>query len=74
MMTSQVLRALEGKGLIIRTAHPGDRRARVITPTPDGARLPAQANAAANALYFTALGPQAAAFLAYLHTLDHAHR
>ncbi|MGD9695601.1 MAG: MarR family winged helix-turn-helix transcriptional regulator [Thermoleophilia bacterium] len=77
MMTSQVLRALERKGLITRAPHPGDRRARTLAPTPEGARLASRANAAveaADAAYFAALGPGAAAFLAHLHTLDRAHR
>ncbi len=36
MMTSQVLRALERKGLVGRTAHPTDRRAFSISATPAG--------------------------------------
>lgn len=43
MMTSQVLRALEVKGLIRRGAHPTDGRARALTATQKGAAL---ANAA----------------------------
>ena len=43
MMTSQVLRALEVKGLIRRGAHPTDGRARALTATRKGAAL---ANAA----------------------------
>jgi len=43
MMTSQVLRALEAKGLIRRGAHPTDGRARALTATQKGAAL---ANAA----------------------------
>jgi DNA-binding MarR family transcriptional regulator len=39
MMTSQVLRALEVKGLIERRPHPTDRRARALTVTPVGAAL-----------------------------------
>ena len=39
MMTSQVLRALEAKGLIERRPHPTDGRARALTVTPDGAAL-----------------------------------
>jgi DNA-binding MarR family transcriptional regulator len=34
MMTSQVLRALEAKGLVGRMPHPRDGRARVLRPTP----------------------------------------
>ncbi len=39
MMTSQVLRALEERGLITRTPHPRDGRARMLAPTPAGAAL-----------------------------------
>ncbi|RMI35786.1 MarR family transcriptional regulator [Nocardia stercoris] len=39
MMTSQVLRALEQKGLIERRDHPTDRRAKSLVPTPTGAAL-----------------------------------
>ncbi|MGL4766837.1 MAG: MarR family winged helix-turn-helix transcriptional regulator [Formosimonas sp.] len=39
MMTSQVLRTLAGKGLLLRTAHPVDTRAKTITLTQDGVAL-----------------------------------
>ncbi|MFZ5622911.1 MAG: MarR family winged helix-turn-helix transcriptional regulator [Gemmatimonadota bacterium] len=39
MMTSQVLRTLERKGLIRRVAHPTDSRARALTPTRAGRAL-----------------------------------
>ena len=39
MMTSQVLRALEAKGLIERRPHPTDGRARLLTATDDGKKL-----------------------------------
>jgi DNA-binding MarR family transcriptional regulator len=38
-MTSQVLRTLEGKGLLRRTVDPHDGRAKLIQVTPRGARL-----------------------------------
>jgi DNA-binding MarR family transcriptional regulator len=38
MMTSQVVRALEAKGLIERPRHPSDGRARVLRATPSGIR------------------------------------
>lgn len=75
MMTSQVLRALEAKGLITRARHPDDGRAWTLTPTPEGTQLASQANIAveaADAAYFAALGPQATSFLASLQMLDHA--
>jgi DNA-binding MarR family transcriptional regulator len=43
MMTSQVIRTLEGKGLLRRTPDPGDSRAKLIDVTPAGARLAARA-------------------------------
>jgi DNA-binding MarR family transcriptional regulator len=39
MMTSQVLRALETKGLIERALHPTDGRARLLHATPMGTAL-----------------------------------
>lgn len=39
MMTSQVLRALEAKGLVTRLPHPTDGRARVLAATPTGTAL-----------------------------------
>ena len=39
MMTSQVLRTLERKGLIRRTPHPTDSRAKVLVATPAGRDL-----------------------------------
>ncbi|MEV6134483.1 MarR family transcriptional regulator [Nocardia sp. NPDC051990] len=39
MMTSQVLRALEQKGLLERRDHPHDRRAKALVPTEDGVAL-----------------------------------
>ena len=39
VMASEVLRVLEGRGLVERRAHPTDRRARSISPTISGAEL-----------------------------------
>jgi DNA-binding MarR family transcriptional regulator len=39
MMTSQVLRTLEQRGLVERRPHPEDRRARAVAVTPEGANL-----------------------------------
>lgn len=50
MMTSQVLRVLEAKGLIRRGAHPTDGRARALTVTQQGAALADAANAAVEAV------------------------
>ncbi len=49
MMTSQVLRALERKGLIERREHPTDGRARLLHVTPAGAELARRANTAVEA-------------------------
>jgi DNA-binding MarR family transcriptional regulator len=49
MMTSQVLRALAGKGLIERRAHPADGRARLLGVTLAGAELARRANVAVEA-------------------------
>lgn len=46
MMTSQVLRVLETKGLVLRDAHPGDARARALTVTREGTALANAANVA----------------------------
>lgn len=43
MMTSQVLRSLQARGLVQRTAHSSDNRARTVTLTARGRRLLAQA-------------------------------
>lgn len=57
MMTSQVVRVLEARGLLTRTTSTHDRRARVLTPTPAGAALAAAAITvveAVDAAYFAA--------------------
>ena len=59
MMTSQVLRALEAKGLIQRAPHPTDARARALVVTDEGAALANKANAAVEAVdaaFFGRLG------------------
>src|SRR3954452_6841329 len=64
MMTSQVLRTLEAKGLVERRGDAGDRRARRVTATADGAALARRAVAvveAADERFFAAL-PERAAF------------
>ncbi|MEV0059738.1 MarR family transcriptional regulator [Nocardia sp. NPDC050718] len=57
MMTSQVLRALEQKGLIERRAHPRDRRARALVATADGVALANRAVVAVEACDRTFFGP-----------------
>jgi len=71
MMTSQVLRSLESKGLVTRAVDPADSRARRLDVTPRGAALAQSAVAvveAADAEFFAAAGDRAA-LLRTLHTL-----
>ena len=73
MMTSQVLRTLEQKGLVQRLPHPEDRRARAISPTPAGITLVNQANAAvetADRDYFSVLGSSLREFTRALQVID----
>lgn len=75
MMTSQVLRALEGRGLVARTTDPADARARAVLVTPAGARLANAANAAVEACdrsFFAPLGRRTGMFTADLRTLRDA--
>jgi DNA-binding MarR family transcriptional regulator len=63
MMTSQVLRALEDRGLVRRAAHPDDRRARALTVTDAGRELANNAATIVEACdhtLFDVLGPDAA--------------
>lgn len=72
MMTSQVLRALEDRGLVERAPDPSDKRARAVSVTPKGAELADRANAAVEACdaeFFAALGPDLAGFTAALAAL-----
>jgi DNA-binding MarR family transcriptional regulator len=59
-MTSEVLRKLEDKGLIVQRTDPGDRRARTVTITAEGIRLAEQAVVAVeqvDAAFFSAAPP-----------------
>jgi len=72
MMTSQVLRTLEGRGLVRRAAHPDDRRARAVEVTAEGAALANRAVAAVEACderFFATLGRRRSAFTGSLRTL-----
>jgi DNA-binding MarR family transcriptional regulator len=72
MMTSQVLRTLESRGLVHRPAHPTDRRARAVAVTEAGRDLANRAVAAVeacDATFFAGLGDNLAAFTAALRTL-----
>ena len=73
MMTSQVLRALESKGLVERAPHPTDGRARILTITTAGIAIVNRANVAveeADRAYFAVLGDAAQGFTQSLATLD----
>jgi DNA-binding MarR family transcriptional regulator len=72
MMTSQVLRVLEQRGLVERAAHPLDGRARALRVTAAGAALANRANAAVEACdrdFFAALGASRRAFAEGLRAL-----
>jgi DNA-binding MarR family transcriptional regulator len=59
MMTSQVLRALESAGLVVREDHPTDRRAKALTVTTEGravANRTVKAVEACDAEFFAPLG------------------
>ncbi|MGD0687019.1 MAG: MarR family transcriptional regulator [Streptosporangiaceae bacterium] len=77
MMTSQVLRALEERGLVRRLPYPGDRRALALTVTSGGRALANRAVAAAETCdktFFAALGSDAAVFTRALDRLRRATR
>ncbi|HVG46205.1 MAG TPA: MarR family transcriptional regulator, partial [Longimicrobium sp.] len=72
MMTSQVVRALERRRLLARAAHPTDRRARVITLTPLGARAAEEAAVLAHQAdreFFGVLGGREGKFVKRLRKL-----
>lgn len=75
MMTSQVLRTLESKGLVERRAHPTDARARALVVTTAGAELANEANRAVERVdhdYFLVLGDDRSGFTSMLARLDGA--
>lgn len=75
MMTSQVLRALEGRGLITRSPHPSDRRAHMLAATPAGMELAGRAIGAVESCdreFFDPLGLGAGTFTRSLRVLAHA--
>ncbi len=60
MMTSQVIRGLESRGLVTRSPHPTDGRAVLLTPTSEGAAVIDAANSAveeADERFFDRLAP-----------------
>ena len=73
MMTSQVLRALEQRALVIRLPHPDDGRARALAVTPDGRALADRAVVAVEACdrdFFAVLGSGTPHLTALLHSLS----
>ena len=75
MMTSQVLRTLEKKGLVERRQHPTDGRARILSITQEGLLLVNRANAVVEATdrdYFAPLGSSGGDFTGHLLTLSTA--
>ena len=76
MMTSQVLRALEGRGLLERRPHPSDTRAKALRLTPAGRALTTRAVPAveaADARFFDALGAARTGLNRHLLALIEAH-
>ena len=76
MMASQVLRALEAKGLVERRPHPDDSRARALRVTTAGSALANRANAdveAADATFFGILGDGVRPFAEALGELACSH-
>ncbi|WP_055525384.1 MarR family winged helix-turn-helix transcriptional regulator [Streptomyces graminilatus] len=72
MMTSQVLRALEGRGLVERRPHPQDGRARALAVTEEGRALANRAVVAVEACdaeFFGTLEEQTGAFTRALRRL-----
>lgn len=72
MMTSQVLRALEQRALVVRRSHPDDGRAKALAVTAEGAVLAGRAVQAVEATdrkFFAVLGPDLATFAAGLARL-----
>ena len=73
MMTSQVLRSLEGAGLVVRAVHPSDGRARALSVTPAGRALANRAVVVVERCdhaFFAALGTKAAGFSRALAALE----
>lgn len=73
MMTSQVVRALERKGLLRRGAHPADHRAKGLQVTPTGRQLVDQALGLverADAKFFRAVGTDLPRLVALLRALS----
>ena len=76
MMTSEVVRALQKKGLVRRAVHPHDPRAKVVTLTAEGEQIIQQAMAlveSADEQFFKELGEQAPTFVRSMQDLIKAN-
>lgn len=76
MMTSQVVRTLEEKGLLIRTAHPTDTRAKVVSLTSEGREVVQRAFIVVENVdeqFFQELGEQSSTFLDLMQLLIRAN-
>ena len=71
-MTSQVLRTLEGKGLLRRQVNPADSRARQLRPTAAGTKLAQRAIAAVETVDAEVFGDAAPDLLTVLRRLPSA--
>lgn len=74
MMTSQVVRTLERKGLIARWPHPQDRRAMTLRPTQKGIDLVNEAIKAVEAVdhdFFSVLAKDQPIFTQFMQRLIH---
>ena len=75
MMTSQVLRTLERRALVLRQSHPRDKRARAVTATPTGIELANRALVSVEACdreFFEPVADHGPGFLRLLQTLRDA--
>jgi DNA-binding MarR family transcriptional regulator len=76
-MTSQVLRGLEQRGLVVRDKHPTDGRAHLLALTPAGRTLRDQAKQvvrAASEKFFAPLGEDVTALTGLLRRLNEAQQ
>lgn len=76
MMTSQVVRTLEEKGLVTRTVHPTDTRTKVVSLTAEGRKVAQRALSVVETVdeqFFQELGGQASTFARLMQLLIGAH-